>query len=252
MGPFLDSSDLDFGPLTMDMIVSEMPAYPTDVEEILAEQRGCREVNWLNIPCKFKMILRFHSLGWTKVVEEFVLKMKQKCVLWANYGLLYLFFFLASHICHSFPFSPLRHIIKDKQVVCKHWLRGLCKKGDQCEFLHEYDLSRMPECFFFSKYRIFQVNYFVMPSIPIYLVACSNKECPFRHIDPESKIKDCPWYDRGKCSRGKIIFKFRNFILFYSTKCFKVHIAKIVTDVASIALFFFLDFAPMGQNGMGK
>lgn len=48
---------------------------------------------------------------------------------------------------------PLRHIIKDKQVVCKHWLRGLCKKGDQCEFLHEYDLSRMPECFFFSKYR---------------------------------------------------------------------------------------------------
>lgn len=26
-------------------------------------------------------------------------------------------------------------------LVCKHWLRGLCKKGDQCEFLHEYNLS---------------------------------------------------------------------------------------------------------------
>ena len=25
-------------------------------------------------------------------------------------------------------------------LVCKHWLRGLCKKGDQCEFLHEYNL----------------------------------------------------------------------------------------------------------------
>ncbi|VDK56078.1 unnamed protein product, partial [Gongylonema pulchrum] len=71
-------------------------------------------------------------------------------------------------------------------VVCKHWLRGLCKKGDQCEFLHEYDLSKMPECFFFSKY-----------------MACSNRECPFRHIDPESKIKDCPWYDRGFCRHGQ-------------------------------------------------
>ena len=25
-------------------------------------------------------------------------------------------------------------------LVCKHWLRGLCKKGDQCEFLHEYNV----------------------------------------------------------------------------------------------------------------
>ncbi|MGH0119452.1 UNVERIFIED_CONTAM: hypothetical protein FKN15_024195 [Acipenser sinensis] len=47
-------------------------------------------------------------------------------------------------------------------IVCKHWLRGLCKKGDQCEFLHEYDMSRMPECFFYSKFS-----------------ECSNKECPF-------------------------------------------------------------------------
>lgn len=32
---------------------------------------------------------------------------------------------------------------------------------------------------------------------------CSNKECPFLHIDPESKIKDCPWYDRGFCKHGE-------------------------------------------------
>jgi hypothetical protein len=37
-------------------------------------------------------------------------------------------------------------------VVCKHWLRGLCKKGDNCEFLHEYNLRKMPECWFYSKY----------------------------------------------------------------------------------------------------
>ncbi len=31
-------------------------------------------------------------------------------------------------------------------TICKHWLRGLCKKGESCEFLHEYNVRRMPEC----------------------------------------------------------------------------------------------------------
>ena len=39
-----------------------------------------------------------------------------------------------------------------QQVVCKHWLRGLCKKGDGCEFLHEYDMTKMPECYFYSRF----------------------------------------------------------------------------------------------------
>lgn len=80
---------------------------------------------------------------------------------------------------------PFRHIRGDRTIVCKHWLRGLCKKGDQCEFLHEYDMTKMPECYFYSRFN-----------------ACHNKECPFLHIDPESKIKDCPWYDRGFCRHG--------------------------------------------------
>lgn len=46
-------------------------------------------------------------------------------------------------------------------------------------------MSKMPECYFYSKFR-----------------ACSNKECPFLHIDPESKVRDCPWYDRGFCRHG--------------------------------------------------
>ena len=33
----------------------------------------------------------------------------------------------------------------DNAIVCKHWLRGLCKKGDNCEFLHVYALDKMPE-----------------------------------------------------------------------------------------------------------
>ncbi|KAG0715853.1 Cleavage and polyadenylation specificity factor subunit 4 [Chionoecetes opilio] len=73
----------------------------------------------------------------------------------------------------------------DRTVVCKHWLRGLCKKGDQCEFLHEYDMSKMPECYFYSRFN-----------------ACHNKECPFLHINPDMKMKDCPWYDRGFCRHG--------------------------------------------------
>lgn len=46
---------------------------------------------------------------------------------------------------------PLRHDHGGKVVVCKHWLRGLCKKGDQCRFLHQYDSARMPACYFYSK-----------------------------------------------------------------------------------------------------
>jgi cleavage and polyadenylation specificity factor subunit 4 len=74
---------------------------------------------------------------------------------------------------------------QDNAIVCKHWLRGLCKKGDLCEFLHEYDLRKMPECWFFSKYG-----------------ECSNPECLFLHIDPESKSKECIWYNRGFCKHG--------------------------------------------------
>jgi hypothetical protein len=43
----------------------------------------------------------------------------------------------------------------------------------------------MPECYFYSRFN-----------------TCHKKECAFLHIDPESKIKDCPWYDRGFCRHG--------------------------------------------------
>jgi len=78
-----------------------------------------------------------------------------------------------------------RHARGDKAVVCKHWLRGLCKKGDMCEFLHEYDLQRMPVCYFFSKYG-----------------ECSNPDCVYRHISAEESMKECPWYNRGFCKHG--------------------------------------------------
>jgi cleavage and polyadenylation specificity factor subunit 4 len=71
-------------------------------------------------------------------------------------------------------------------LVCKHWLRGLCKKGETCEFLHEYNLRRMPEC---SNYARTQT--------------CSNGDnCLHPHIDPKAKRPSCPDYDRGFCPLG--------------------------------------------------
>lgn len=90
--------------------------------------------------------------------------------------------------CRHGTKCQFKHVKSDKLVMCKHWLRGLCKKGDFCEFLHEYNLKKMPECWFYSNYR-----------------ECSNNECMYLHIDPESKIKECVWYNRGFCKRGKTV-----------------------------------------------
>jgi len=70
-------------------------------------------------------------------------------------------------------------------TVCKHWLRGLCKKGDACEFLHEYNLRRMPECWWFAKYGF-----------------CSaGDDCLYAH--PKERRVECPDYKRGFCKLGK-------------------------------------------------
>ncbi|XP_068269671.1 putative cleavage and polyadenylation specificity factor subunit 4-like protein [Nyctibius grandis] len=90
-------------------------------------------------------------------------------------------------LCTKGARCPFRHVGGDRTVVCKHWLRGLCKKGDGCEFLHEYDVTKMPECYFYSK-----------------LGQCSNKDCPFLHIDATTSTVGCPWYDRGFCRHGPL------------------------------------------------
>ena len=51
-------------------------------------------------------------------------------------------------------------------VVCKHWLKGLCQKDDKCEYLHQYDLSRMPVCSSITKGKL-----------------CTSEDCVFKHID---------------------------------------------------------------------
>ncbi|XP_059937453.1 putative cleavage and polyadenylation specificity factor subunit 4-like protein [Mesoplodon densirostris] len=95
--------------------------------------------------------------------------------------------FFAKGLCEKGKLCPFRHDRGEKMVVCKHWLRGLCKKGDQCKFLHQYDVTRMPVCYFYSKFG-----------------ECNNKECPFLHVKPAFKTRDCPWYDQGFCKDGPL------------------------------------------------
>lgn len=41
--------------------------------------------------------------------------------------------------------------LKLKQKVCVHWLKGVCRKGNQCEYLHLYVPEKIPICRFFKE-----------------------------------------------------------------------------------------------------
>jgi cleavage and polyadenylation specificity factor subunit 4 len=72
-----------------------------------------------------------------------------------------------------------------KFIVCKHWLRGLCMKGEEkCEYLHVYDLSKMPKCVYYTLYG-----------------SCNLPNCIYSHN--EMDCGKCEWYDRGFCIKGK-------------------------------------------------
>ncbi|KAL3425341.1 zinc finger ccch type domain containing protein [Phlyctema vagabunda] len=101
-------------------------------------------------------------------------------------------------------------------LVCKHWLRGLCKKGESCEFLHEFNLRKMPEC-----------NFFVRNGY------CSNgEECLYLHTDPSARLPPCPHYDRGFCPLGP--------------RCSKKHTPKQICE------FYLAGFCPDGSKNCKK
>ncbi|ESQ33824.1 hypothetical protein EUTSA_v10007064mg [Eutrema salsugineum] len=70
-----------------------------------------------------------------------------------------------------------------RQTVCRHWLRGLCMKGDACGFLHQYDKARMPICRFFRLYG-----------------ECREQDCVYKHTNED--IKECNMYKLGFCPNG--------------------------------------------------
>lgn len=94
--------------------------------------------------------------------------------------------------------------------VCKHWLKGLCKKGDDCDYLHEYNLRKMSECQFYN-----QNGY------------CQNgDECLYVHIKEDQKLPKCEDYEAGFCIKGP--------------RCSKRHVSK------QICPYYMAGFCPSG------
>ncbi len=130
-----------------------------------------------------------HSLGWTVSVElaADMIAPCMDCGYTENKAPLCELHLVGG--CLRGPHCPYRHTRGGQSTVCKHWLRHLCKKGDDCEYLHEYDMSKMPPCYFFQKFG-----------------ECNNRDCQYLHVDAETlKVKECAWYDRGFCKHGEAI-----------------------------------------------
>ncbi|GAK67178.1 uncharacterized protein PAN0_017d5404 [Moesziomyces antarcticus] len=100
----------------------------------------------------------------------------------------------------------------NKRTVCKHWLRGLCKKGEQCDYLHEYDMRRIPECRFYATFGFCN----------------SGDDCLYLHVDPAIKRRECERYNRGFCPKGPL--------------CPKKHIRRIACPL------YLAGFCPQGAE----
>ena len=68
-------------------------------------------------------------------------------------------------------------------LVCTFWLKGICKNGSNCKFLHEKIPEKYPEC------------PHGMNCIKI------NNGCPFKHT--VKLQKECHAYNAGYCPLGK-------------------------------------------------
>lgn len=81
--------------------------------------------------------------------------------------------------------SKLETKMRSKVVggqVCKYWLENRCKKGQNCEYVHENIKDKLPEC-------------------SLGMQCPRVKDCPFKHT--LKIIKDCPSYSSGYCKDGK-------------------------------------------------
>lgn len=58
-------------------------------------------------------------------------------------------------------------------------------RGERCDFLHVYDPARMPVCHLYATHG-----------------ECNNKDCIFAHRAVDEHAEECPFYNRGFCSKG--------------------------------------------------
>lgn len=110
-------------------------------------------------------------------------------------------------------YPPQHHYGRNNDnYVCKHWLKGLCKKGDECDYLHEYNLRKMSECQFYN-----QNGY------------CQNgDECLYVHVKEDSKLPLCEDYNAGFCEKGP--------------RCGKRHVRRKLCE------FYMAGFCPDGKE----
>ncbi|CAD6577711.1 MAG: RNA-binding component of cleavage and polyadenylation factor [Tremellales sp. Tagirdzhanova-0007] len=73
-----------------------------------------------------------------------------------------------------------------KTTVCKHYLRNLCKIGDNCEYTHDFNLRTMPICIWFVRTGKCELG----------------GECLYFH--PRDRRVECPDYNRGFCKLGSV------------------------------------------------
>lgn len=78
-------------------------------------------------------------------------------------------------------------------TVCRYFLENRCKFGDNCEYLHEYDPSKYPECPY--------AQYTFQNNTNLTVVNCQRgKDCIFKHTPRQ--IKECQNYANGYCKDG--------------------------------------------------
>ena len=112
--------------------------------------------------------------------------------------------------------TSAKHDPRLRTVVCRHWLRDLCMKGKACEFLHQYDLSKMPLCRHGDR--------------------CKVKDCPFRHISEADRL-ECVFYSQGFCIHGPF--------------CRYKHLSRDRADLPAVADFTLgLSQMQAGKDGM--
>jgi cleavage and polyadenylation specificity factor subunit 4 len=89
-----------------------------------------------------------------------------------------------------FPKKYKNNYNRDKTTVCLYWIRGLCWNGESCDYLHEYDIMKLPLCLSYKKNGY-----------------CENQQkgcCLFSHELPKSDNDTpiCIHYFLGFCRSG--------------------------------------------------
>ena len=66
-------------------------------------------------------------------------------------------------------------------IVCSYWLKGSCKNGNNCNYLHEDNPDKYPEC--------------------PHGLNCKTENCNLKHS--KRVPKECHAYNAGYCPKGK-------------------------------------------------